>query len=259
MKIKSAGLTVIGKIRKNNEDNFYIDGYFKEDCCRDIYAVSCTGHRNCHVYAVCDGMGGYESGEEAAWSALNMLRRFDDGNIEDNLVSYVAEANLEIVKSAAENHEEKRGTTIALATVNDEHLTCCTVGDSRIYRFRDGKLNQISSDHTRVQNMINGGIITPEEAKKRKDIHVLSQYLGIPESKFKISPDIKSELEISECDIILLCSDGLTNMVSDGEMESIIDDLKNSSPKKIASKLAERAYDNGGVDNITVVIVKVER
>ena len=258
MIIKSAGITIPGNIRKNNEDNFYIDGYFKEDCFKDKYALAGPCNRDYHVYAVSDGMGGHDSGEKAAWHALEVLKKFDDENIENRLIEYILEANREICMAAAGDSGRKRGATIAVVTVNNDRFCSCTVGDSRVYSFRNNRLFRISEDHTRAQSMVNAGIISSKEAEKQENLRVLNQHLGIPESEFIICPDIKSGLKLYKGDIILLCSDGLTDMADDNEIRRVIGKYKDEEPERIAYELVRQALKGGGRDNITVVTIKAE-
>lgn len=258
MIIKSAGITIPGNIRKKNEDNFYIDGHFKDDSCKDEYVLACSNNRDYHVYAVSDGMGGHDSGEKAAWYALEILKEFDDENIENRLTEYIMEVNRGICMSAASDSGRKRGATIAIVTVNNNRFCSCTVGDSRVYVFRNNNIFRISEDHTRAQSMINSGIISSKEAEQNKKLRILSQHLGIPESEFIICPDIKSGLMLNKGDIILLCSDGLTDMVDDNTVRMIIGKYRDKEPERIACELSRQALKNGGKDNITVIIIKAE-
>lgn len=259
MKAISAGLSLTGEIRTNNEDNFYIDGYYKEDYRSSSFAVTCSEDRDCHVYAVCDGMGGYEFGEKAAWQTLKLLRSFDNEDIEKNLKAFVLHANREVCRSYTGTGSEKRGTTLALVTIMSDRLTCCNVGDSRVYLYRKKRLERISEDHTRAQSMINAGIMSEKDAESRRDLRVLNQYIGVPEDDFIISPEIKSGIPLLKGDIIILCSDGLTDMVSDVEIGKTIKKSRRRNPELIGGALAREAMVKGGRDNITAVVVKIEK
>lgn len=258
MKITSAGITTSGNVRPNNEDNFYIDGNYKKDNNDASYAIAVEKNRICHVYAVCDGMGGYTEGEVASLKAIEVLKNYDDDNLEDRLEKFVSDANNAICFDVKRNQRDKAGTTLAVAIIKEGAASFCNVGDSRIYYFSEDNLEQMSVDHTRAQSMINAGIITPEEALLRKESHILTQHLGINETEFIVSPCIKRNVALKDGDILLLCSDGLSGAINDNEIKNILMKTKNEQPERIATELTARALKNGGNDNITTVIVKVE-
>ena len=257
MKIESAGGTHVGKIRINNEDNFYINGYYKKDVTENIKAVEDDIDRLYYTYAICDGMGGESLGELASLRAMEVLKAYDSDNLQHLIKQFVDEANWKICREIEANSGKRIGTTIAMLNINQESAEICNVGDSRIYRFRKDRLEQLSQDHTRIQNMVEAGIITREEAETNKMRHILTQHLGIFPNEFVIEPYISKDIHLQKGDIFLLCSDGLTDMVGDFDLEKSIQTYSGESPKKIVHELVCQALEAGGKDNISVIVAKI--
>ena len=259
MTITSAGITVPGKVRTNNQDNFYINGTFKPDPKRDKYAVEDDRDPEKNIFAVCDGMGGYEHGEQASFRALQVLSEEDIDQIFEDPGKYVTRANRAICEEIIKDSGESVGTTLALMGVRNAKAFFCNVGDSRIYLVRRGEMEQMSVDHTRAQSMVNAGIVDADEAKNIKEAHILSQHLGISEDEFLIAPDIRKDFTIKTGDIFVICSDGLTSMVEDRDICKLVRKNRKEEAKKIAVELVLRALKSGGTDNISVIVVKVDR
>lgn len=257
MIIKSAGMTHIGKVRLKNEDNFYINKTYREDVDGNIKAAEDQGSRKHYTYAVCDGMGGESYGEIASINALKVLRAYDNHNIRKNLHKYVNAANEAICSISNSRRAGTTGTTLAMFVSDGITADLMNIGDSRIYRFRNGLLEKCSKDHTQAQDLIDAGIMSEDDVEKSKQSHILTQHLGISEDEFLIEPHISSNVELVRGDIFLLCSDGLTDMVTTSDIKEIIAVNCDDSPKNIVSRLIKRALDNGGKDNVTAIIVKV--
>ena len=149
------------------------------------------------------------------------------------------------------------GTTFTGIHIEDEKLMVVNVGDSRVYRLRECKLKQLSEDHSIVQRLIKMGLLTKEEAQNHPQKHCITQYLGIQEEDMVIEPQLKSGVAIKKDDRYLLCSDGLTDMVSDAEIEVIL--RKEMPIKEAAEELLNTALEHGGVDNVTVILVEVQQ
>ena len=135
-----------------------------------------------------------------------------------------------------------------------QQVVFANVGDSRIYRFRNRTLTQISMDHSKVQRMISMGLLTPEQARKDPSRHVITQYLGMS-PEVRVSPYIVTDQSLQKGDIYLLCSDGLTDMVEDTQIEAILQKEKKLSDAVKA--LFEEAMKNGGRDNTTIILVHI--
>ena len=256
--IRAAVANNKGRIRGNNEDNFYLNGTFMARRKMDEGAsVTSSSQDSVQMYAVCDGMGGTDCGEDASCRAVTELsaRKQEHRQMVNprELTSVLRAISDKINKDAVQKNQ-KSGTTIAMLAIADGQATLANVGDSRIYRFRGKKLTQVSVDHSRVQRMISMGILTPEQAKKDPGRHVITQYLGMP-SDIKISPYIVPNEELRNNDVYLLCSDGLTDMVEDEQIEAIL--RAKDKPLEAVQELLKTALNNGGRDNVTVMVLRV--
>ncbi|MCD7744496.1 MAG: protein phosphatase 2C domain-containing protein [Lachnospiraceae bacterium] len=248
-----------GYVRRNNEDNFCLNGaYMKREEMDDGAFLEADSQESVQLYAVCDGMGGAECGEEASHLAVKELaagkQLLSPMADKDELASLLRRISGEIYGTARQRGVKKSGTTIAMLLVNHGRVLFANVGDSRSYRFREGRLSQVSVDHSKVQRMISMGILTSEQARTDPDRHIITQYLGMP-PEIKVSPYFAADRRLREGDICLLCSDGLTDMVEESRMEKILQ--KNEDLREAAGTLLKEALKNGGRDNITILLVRV--
>jgi serine/threonine protein phosphatase PrpC/LysM repeat protein len=231
--------TDIGLVRSENEDYM---GYFE-----------CI---NGHVFLVCDGMGGHKGGATASRTAVENIRAYLENHYfdmpEDALKASIEFANSVVFKKSKTDPElAGMGTTIVMIIVRYDKVYYAHVGDSRIYIQSGSKLFPLTRDHSLVQEMVDKGTITPEEALDHPEKNIITRVLGI-------GPDVDVETGRSFAmpandDIIVLCSDGLTGMVSDMEIENVLNE--NISVQHKAMKLTQLANDNGGTDNITVQLI----
>ena len=230
---EQAGVTDVGRQREANEDTFVIDE---------------------PLFAVADGMGGAQAGEIASQMAKDVLEAGDDdaGTQEQRLIRMIRHAN-RLIYDLAASEESRRGmgTTTTAAILEDRTVTVGHVGDSRAYRLRDGELTQLTRDHSLVNELVESGQLTPEAAENHPQRSIITRALG-PE------PDVDVDAHshnAQDGDVYLLCSDGLTGMVSDHEIATL---LRNSgSLQEAADTLVRAANQNGGKDNITVVLFRV--
>jgi len=230
-----------GLMRENNEDNLIVEEF-------DKYSL----------YAVADGMGGHKAGEVASSIAIEKIRSYfvekvwtEDFQPPSFIIESVKHANDKIREKAFENDEYfGMGTTVTMAVVDKKQniLYIGNVGDSRAYLLRNDDIKQITTDHTYVHELMKDGRITAEEAKTHPKRNVITRALGSEEI---VHADI-FEIEFHRNDILLLCTDGLTTHVSDDEMLKIIKEYGSSES---VQKLIKLANDNGGTDNITIIIV----
>ncbi len=239
MKTTFAGVTDTGVLRSVNQDNYYVDAEGR-------------------FFIVADGMGGHAGGQEASQIAVNEISNYldehwdSDKDSDELLKTAIVRANEGILEDQANNPNRKDMGTTAVMILFREQPWCAHVGDSRLYRLSDGKLSQVTYDHTWVAQALKAGEIKPENAKAHPWRHVLSQCLGRKEQQ---EPDIDI-LKVQYGDILLLCSDGLTEEISDILIEEIV--KSDLSLEEIGQSLVESAKEAGGSDNITVILVRVE-
>lgn len=230
--------THVGLVRENNEDALLV--------------------REPSLFAVADGMGGYAAGEIASRStikafeaATNSLRHEqEEQNIRKVMLEAFDKANTHVYKMAVSNESYSgMGTTMtALYLPGDGHGYCCHVGDSRLYLFRNDKLEQLTHDHTLVADLKEQGKITDEEAFVHPQRNILLQALGVEET---VNADFFS-FRLQEGDRLLLCSDGLSDMLRAAEISRIIGC---ADPEQAADKLLEQSLDNGGRDNVSLILI----
>lgn len=238
--MKSYSATDVGRKRKMNQDS--------------IFASDQPVGNLPNLYIVADGMGGHNAGDFASRYAVNTVKESIAASDEKNPVKLIEEAiqlaNEGIIQEASQ-HEEMygMGTTIVVTTVIGQYAYTANVGDSRCYLF-DGELKQISKDHSLVAEMVRLGEISEADARTHPDKHIITRALGAAP---KVEADF-FDYQLVPDGTILMCSDGLTNMVEDPEIEKILSG--SGSLKEKAETLIGTANENGGVDNIAVVLVK---
>jgi len=232
----------VGCIRQNNQDAFYLP---KEG--------------DLPFFAVADGMGGTNGGEIASILSISTVCTHLKDNIGSEsdiatvLRTAINQANRAIYRVGRIKSEYSRmGTTFTCAYLDGDIVCVAHVGDSRAYKYNNGALRQITVDHSYVQELVNAGQITMEEARTHPDRHKITRAVGVGGL---INVDTFYE-SVKDGDIYLLCSDGLTSMLSDAEISQIISHNVDNDPYDIASALVKAAEYAGGHDNITVVIIK---
>lgn len=242
--VKAYAKSDIGKARDTNQDSFYItDDQFS----------------NIKLYILADGMGGCNAGEIASKLAISCSRSYIENNIKDtpkdkeNLIqligSSVEYANMVVYEKSRENKEfEGMGTTLEVCLIYNSRAYIAHIGDSRIFRIRKGMIRQLTQDHSYVQTLVKEGTITKEEAKHHPKKNMLTKALGC--NAF-VEPDVMVRGFQKE-DTLVICSDGLTNMVSQEEILNLVINNFETAPKE----LVDLANQNGGVDNITVITIK---
>ncbi len=240
---KAFATSDVGKAREINEDYFYIS--YPDD--------------EIQLFILADGMGGYNGGEVASKLAVTSAKNYILSNFEKNnsdkytildLVKNSSQyANMVVYEKAKENPElSKMGTTLDICLIYQSKAFISHIGDSRIYRIRKDFMRKLTKDHSYVQQLIDEGKITKEESLKHPKKNMLMKALGC--TPF-IEPDAMIKGFIKE-DVILMCSDGLTNMVSEERIKQIIKE----NPTDATKLLVQEANDNGGNDNITAIIIR---
>jgi len=247
MKLDFASMTHRGQVRKKNEDAF---------CSWDPDDDRLRRKRG-SLFVVADGMGGHQGGEVASRIAVDEIRRAyysspqkDPGKA---LCEAFAVANRAIIEeSLKESSLFGMGTTCTAMALVEGKAYFAHVGDSRAYLLRDGKLRQITSDHSLVWDMVRSGVISEREAENHPQRNIITRSLGSAADTAADSP--ATPLEVREGDVFLLCSDGLTTLVKDAEIEKL---LAAAEPAQAVKALVGLANERGGRDNITVQVVKV--
>jgi serine/threonine protein phosphatase PrpC len=257
-----AELSHPGEKRSENEDRYTAINYRTE-----------VDKKNAWLAVVADGIGGHRAGEVAAQITVErIVNNLISEKVSDPIAQLreaVVAAGRAVMQAAEDEPElEGMGSTVTVAWIIDSRLYITSAGDSRIYLLRGNSLRQITIDHTWVQEAIAYEIITPEEAKDHPQAHVLRRYIGsreLPEPDMRLrleedESDTKSEgnqgLRLHRDDQILLCSDGLTDLVEDSEIREA---LQSRSPREAVISLVDLARERGGHDNITVVLLAVPR
>lgn len=233
MRLRAGVVSDCGLVRSANEDSFLLRP---------------------GLYAVCDGMGGARAGEVASQMACLGLVGVDPNSAgQEQLRRAVAGANRAIIqRSATEGELLGMGTTLTAALIKGETLLVAHLGDSRAYLLHEGRLTQLTSDHSWVGEMIRRGEITAAQAANHPHRSVITRALG---TDLEVDPEIV-EVPLAAGDRVLICSDGLTGMVDDEEIAQIMQ--RDLDPQAIAQALVDAALANGGEDNVTVVVVEAE-
>lgn len=241
-------LTDVGRIREHNEDCFMVNRFVSAS--GEYFEVS-EGN---FIIAVADGMGGENAGEVASKLTLTTLNSTIIPIANEDLASKIKDIHRAILDYGINNSEAKGlGTTLTGMMCVDDRIITFNVGDSRVYRYRDGILKQLTTDHSLVHALLSAGKISREEAFDHPRKNELIQSLGGITYADRLQVDVESIRGVfEEDDILLLCSDGLNDMVRDEDMEQIL--ASGSDIKSLAHSLVAKANDYGGHDNITVVM-----
>jgi len=246
--IKYAALCHKGYVRSKNQDNLWCDGIYLQSKNEGLSELLFGENEvlSFPAYAVFDGMGGEQQGEMAAYIAASnfniLYNELAKSDIKAFLLDICLKINMKICEYQKENHIRQMGTTAAIIMCEKNAVYICNVGDSRIYQYGGKKLTQISQDHIEL------GV----NEKKAP----LTQNLGISETEFIIEPYIiKGKYNNREC--FLICSDGLTDMLPDSEIENVFKNTRSIS--ETAQMLMSRALQKGGVDNITIIIIETRK
>lgn len=251
-----------GMTGKNNEDRYAVASFIldKKDKTPILFAV------------LSDGIGGHRAGEVAAQLAVNhimqVVEQSDGRYVRQTIEEAVNEASEAIAAHAESNNNLKgMGATCATAWIVGDKLHTAYVGDSRIYLMRGGRIQQLTVDHTWVQEAMDRGVLTPEEAREHPNVHVIRRYLGSPtppnpDFRLKLFNDEGDQnaennqgLQLLPNDILLLCSDGLTDLVWNDEILELVRSKPNL--KEASRALVELANSRGGHDNTTVILISV--
>ena len=249
--LQSASLTDPGRVRDHNED-----------CIESRPEIG--------LYVLADGMGGYNAGEVASGMATSLisdglqeswqpkdverLGREEAKTLSQKLIiEQIMRANNAIFTTSQNNPEcAGMGTTLVVCLYHDNFMSVAHIGDSRLYRLRGDTMEQVTRDHSLLQEQLDSGLITPEEAKLSQNKNLVTRTLGI-------DPTVEPEIHVYETqkdDVYLLCSDGLSDMVEDEEIRLTLITLR-TNPSLTVQQLVQAANDNGGRDNISAMLIRI--
>lgn len=239
--MKAFGMTDIGKIRKTNQDYLFIS----EDAVGNLP----------NIYIVADGMGGHKAGEVASKGAVDsMLHALETTLLKDPvsiMEEAVTSANSKVFHMSRDNPEfEGMGTTLVVATVYEKYFYVANIGDSRLYIIGD-EIHQITRDHSYVEEMVSRGEIDKDSARTHAKKNVITRAVGVETGTYADYFQVKYK----KGDKILMCSDGLSNMIGDEDLKAIV--KKDISVEQIVNELVYTANYNGGADNITAIVVEL--
>lgn len=267
LRVRSFGLTDPGKVRKSNEDQFLVAQLTKD---MQVLHTSLRqnrlqrGSEQSYLFLVADGMGGHAGGERASALAVYTIEEFmldtfkwflqltgqEKSEVLAEFQTALRQADAKLF-AEIERRPELRGmgTTVTMAYSLGTELFVAHVGDSRCYRLRDGKLQRLTRDHTLVQELVQAGQLSPEEAAQNPLRHMLTNVVGGTDPGLRV--DV-TKLHLTAGDRLLLCSDGLTEMVADDAITAALQ--AHPEPRLACEQLLSAANERGGRDNITVIV-----
>jgi protein phosphatase len=233
---EAAAASDVGRVRKDNEDSFLV-------------------RTDRGLWAVADGMGGHSGGKLASSIVVESLARMpaprNVGDLVSGCAALLGEANDRIYTQAQANGGTI-GTTVAILAAQEGRFACIWSGDSRVYLVRDGRIRQISRDHTEAQELVAQGVLTAEEARRWPRRNVITRAIGVGDD-----PELELERgDLQGNDAFVLCSDGLTNHVEDGE---ILAAVAAHAPELASRALIDMTLARGATDNVTVIVVRYHR
>ncbi len=228
------GATDVGKVRSNNEDSFLV-------------------RSDAGVWAVADGMGGHDAGAFASATVVNALQAISGPGPVDDLLAHcreqLAAANRHLLEVADMNGGIVIGATVAVLLAHEGYYACVWSGDSRIYLIRDGRISQLSRDHTEVAELIAEGVLSEEEALTWPRRNVITRAVGVhDELDLEIAQGV-----LQKGDVFVICSDGLTAHVKDAE---ILEHVRGNGAQSACDELVALTMERGAIDNVTVVIMR---
>lgn len=245
-----------GKVRSNNEDAFYFNGKYAEieDMDQDV-EISDEFQDQPALFAICDGMGGYENGEIASYTAVSgmakLQRTLAFGDFSSSITDWVEETNRMIIQKARDG-----GCTLALLYYKAGKIHIAHIGDSRIYRQHHGVLSRITKDHSKVQVLLDAGVLSEKQVESYPQRHVITRALGMNEEvNGRCMPSIQEPIFPENGDRYIICSDGVTDMLNDRQLSDIIS--HNDSSQNCAEAVFQAAMNAGGKDNTSVIVIDV--
>lgn len=265
IKIDASVITTKGNVRSKNEDNFYLNGLImKKTDNSDFCNYSLNTAENHFIFAVCDGMGGEEAGEEASFTAVQSLcdmyvslesKEFNNIAHLKNFIDHYVDASNTLIFKHSQSISKHMGSTLASVVFFEDVAMALNIGDSRVYLFRNSDFIQLTTDHTEAERLIRLGILDRTTARLHKSKNMLTRHLGVSPQCGKMEADYSDEIIVQKGDLYLICSDGLTNSINDGELRNCL--TEPNSSYSTCKKLIDLALKNNGTDNITALIIRI--
>lgn len=262
IRLSSAAVTKTGR-RRNNQDNFMLGGICAE-LNHDTFAFTCEGKTKAPFFAaVCDGMGGEASGERASYEACAELAGVT-GKLTDNfdtnkklVCNSILRANARLCEVMQSEETGRMGSTVISVLIQGDTLFYTNLGDSRIYLLREDVLKQITKDHTEGQSMLDAGVLSAEQLKTHPSRNKLNRHLGIFPEEMVLECPVYEDIKLKAGDKLLLCSDGVFGVLENEQMTAILSEKIPAEER--AAKLVDSAYTNGSKDNMTAMVIDVEK
>lgn len=249
MKMQCYAQTNIGTVRKENQDNYYCNGSFKLSARSPQEELISAPEGSEFLFGVFDGMGGEAHGEECAMLCATTLAQFQEREQPFEAPAFYQQAN-EAVCALEERVHETGGSTAAIAQVRGNRVFASNAGDSRVYHLRGGVLQCLTRDHTRYQQMVEAGVPDPDPRER----HVLTKFIGM-DYRRPLTPNFAVSVKLEPGDRIILCSDGITGVLSDAQ---IVETLSQSQMPEVSGRaLVQQALDAGSRDNVTLLLADV--
>ena len=254
-RIKFSARSEVGRVRTNNEDNLYINGIFMTESAREKPFFLSGITEAPALFAVFDGMGGEDCGELASLTSAQTLTQHSQdilNNSDGSVQAFVNDANNKLCE-IMNAQRIRMGTTLALAVLGQESFTVYNLGDSRVFRVNDGRLLRITDDHTVAEEKVRLGLLTPAKAETSRERHILTRCLGGLSGE--ILPDFNGPYDFASSTGGLICSDGLTDMLTFPEIAGIMKTAAN--PEEAVNNLVDFALYKGGHDNVTCIVFEI--
>lgn len=255
---KAAVGSDIGISRNNNEDNYFLNGKFANYEKNNQTSTAFQSPVTEGVFAVFDGMGGQSKGEFASLTAAQTLELYKDDIARGNthkIFDYISDTNNRICNEMKKNNE-RIGSTVAILTISDGVAQAYNLGDSSIYHLSKRKITKLTRDHTVADQLYRMNALTEEEARKDVRRHSLTKHLGMFADETNIKPYASGNIRVSNGDMFLLCTDGITNNVNEKDIKRILY-MFDGRCKKSVNALIEMAIENGSDDNLTAMVVRI--
>lgn len=258
LRLSAAVRSGCGKVRKNNEDAFYFNGRFAELSEMDREAFVCDSFEgeDC-LFAICDGMGGHENGELASFTAVSRMPMLQSTlkhqEFPTAMQAWTEETNRIVYRTA-----HNGGSTLATLYFQEGLVYSAHIGDSRIYRYHEGHISRVTKDHSKLQVLLDAGLITEKDIANHPDKHVITRCLGMREDEEgQCLPTVQGPIHAEKDDRYLICSDGVTDMLSDSQIENLLS--QHVEVKECTSAIYQAALDAGGKDNTSIMVIAIEQ